>query len=79
MQQNEVGEVQGAAAAAAAVVVVIDRQNTRSINGFFSRTAWVSRHHRGETNLDFDEARDDGMAAASAGPYTNHLHLAADR
>ena len=29
--------------------------------------------------LDFNEARDDGVALASAGPYTNHLHLAADR
>jgi len=28
--------------------------------------------------LDCDEARDDGMAAASAGPYANHLHFAPD-
>jgi len=28
--------------------------------------------------LDFNEARDDGMAVASAGPYANHLHLTAD-
>jgi len=28
---------------------------------------------------DFNEARDDGVAVASAGPYANHLHLAADR
>jgi len=26
-------------------------------------------------NLDFDEARDDGVALASAGPYANHLQL----
>jgi len=31
------------------------------------------------TNLDFNEARDDGVAVASAGPYANHLHLDADR
>ena len=29
--------------------------------------------------LDCNEARDDGVAVASAGPYANHLHLAADR
>jgi len=28
--------------------------------------------------LDFDEARDDGVAVASAGPYANRLHLAPD-
>jgi len=27
------------------------------------------------TNLDFNEARDDGVAVASAGPYANDLHL----
>ena len=27
----------------------------------------------------FNEARDDGVAVASAGPYANHLQLAADR
>jgi len=26
-----------------------------------------------------NEARDDGMAVASAGPHANHLHLAPDR
>jgi len=31
-----------------------------------------------KTILDFTGARDDGVAAASAGPYTNHLHLAPD-
>jgi len=29
-----------------------------------------------KTNLNFNETRD---VVASAGPYTNHLHLAADR
>jgi len=29
--------------------------------------------------LDFNEARDDGVAVASAGLYANHLHLALDR
>jgi len=27
------------------------------------------------TILAFNEARDDGVAVASAGPYANHLHL----
>ena len=31
------------------------------------------------TILDFNKARDDGVAAALAGPYANHLHLAPDR
>jgi len=30
------------------------------------------------TILDFTEARDDGVAVASAGPYADHLHLAPD-
>jgi len=29
--------------------------------------------------VDFNEARDDRVAVASAGPYANHLCLAADR
>jgi len=28
--------------------------------------------------LDFDEARNDGVAVASAGPYANHLQLDLD-
>jgi len=29
--------------------------------------------------VNFNEAGDDGVAIASAGLYTNHLHLASDR
>jgi len=29
----------------------------------------VSQHRKDQTNLDFNEARDDGVAVASAGPY----------
>jgi len=50
-----------------------------SFNGLFSRTAWVSHHQKGKTILDVNEARDDGVAVSSAGPYTNHLYLTADR
>jgi len=32
-----------------------------------------------EKHLDFNEARDDRVAVASAGPYANYLHLAPDR
>jgi len=47
-------------------------------NGLFSSTTWVSQHQKGETILYFNEARDDGVAVASAGPYANHLHLTPD-
>ena len=48
-------------------------------NGLFSRTTWESRHEKGKTILDFNEARDDGVAVALVGTYANHLHLAPDR
>jgi len=50
-----------------------------SFNGLFSRTTWVSWYHNDKTILDFNEARDNGVTVASAGPYANHLHLAPDR
>jgi len=34
---------------------------------------------KGKTILGFNEARDDGVAVTSAGPYANHLHFAPDR
>ena len=51
---------------------------TPSYQPFF-RTTWVSWHQKGRTILDFNEATDDGVAVASAGPYANHLHLTPDR
>jgi len=51
----------------------------RLFNGLFTRTTWVSRHQKGYTNQDYNEARDDGMAVASSGPYANHLYLTPDR
>jgi len=48
-------------------------------NGLFSRTTWVSRHQKGYTNLDYNEATDDWVPVASAGPYANHLKLTPDR
>jgi len=38
-------------------------------------TTWVSRHQKGKPFCILMEARDDGVAAASAGPYANHSHL----
>jgi len=32
-----------------------------------------------DKHLDFNTARDDRVAVASAGPYTNHMHLVPDR
>jgi len=46
-------------------------------NGLFSRTTWVNWRQKSITILDFDEAGDDGVAVAVAGPYANHLHLTA--
>ena len=54
-------------------------KHKRSFNSLLSRSDWVSRHQKDKTNLDFNEATDDGVAVASAGQYANHLHLAADR
>jgi len=52
--------------------------NTR-ITAFFQYN--LDKHagaKRVKNNLDFNEARDDGVAVASAGPYAYHLHLAPD-
>jgi len=48
-------------------------------NGLFSRTTWVSWHQKGKTLWILWEQEMMGVAVASAGPYANHLHLAADR
>jgi len=53
-------------------------QSDTPCNGLFSRRTWVSRHQKGKTNLEFNEARDDGVTVASAGPHANHLHVASD-
>jgi len=47
-------------------------------NGLFSRTTWVIWHQKGRIIQDFNEAIDDGVTVASAGPYAN-LHLASGR
>ena len=52
---------------------------TTPISCLFSMTTLVSRHQTGRTILGFNEARDDGVAVASAGPCVNHLYFAPDR
>jgi len=55
-------------------------QDTKLLNLFsdlFSRTTWISHYQKGRTILNFNEARDDGVALASAGLYANHLNFAA--
>jgi len=39
----------------------------------------LSWHWKGRTILDFNEAKDDGVTVASAGPYANLVHIAPDR
>jgi len=45
-----------------------NNNNNNPFNGPFSRTIWVTWYQKGRTILDFNEARDDGMAVTSAGP-----------
>jgi len=39
-------------------------------NGLFSWTTWVSRYQKGNTSLDFNEARDDGVWGGSGISWT---------
>jgi len=55
---------------------LIDRH---PFNGLFARTTGVSRSPERLNYLDFNEARNDGVRVASAGPCANHLCLAPDR
>jgi len=41
------------------------------VNGLFSGTTWLSWYEKDRTILDFNEARDNGVTVASAGPYAN--------
>ena len=44
-----------------------------------SMTACISQYQKSRNILDFNEARDDGVAVASAGPYANDVHISPDR
>jgi len=59
--------------------VVFTSPHKHPFNGLFPRTTWVSRYQKNKTILDFNKVRDDEVAVASVGRYTNHLHLAPDR
>jgi len=41
-------------------------------------TIWVSQQQKIRSILEFNEARYDGVAVASTGPYANHLHHTPD-
>jgi len=62
-------------------IQVTDNDNhllLQPFNGLFSRTTWVSRYQKGETNLDFTGARDSELQWRQLGHYAS-LHLAPDR
>jgi len=44
----------------------IEQQQQHPFNGLFSTETLVSRYQKGRTIPDFNKARDDGMAVASA-------------
>jgi len=70
-------EVKNCSSAFGTIYQQINKHNTCSTAS--SRTTWTSRHQGGKAILDFNEARDDWVAVASAGPYANHLLLGPDR
>jgi len=47
---------------------VISQTDRHPFNGLFSRTIWESEYQKGKNKLDFNEARDDEVAVALAGP-----------
>jgi len=48
------------------------------LTAFFNRTNRVSHYQKERNILDFTEARDDGVAVASAGPHANYLYFTPD-
>jgi len=62
-----------------AVTLRTKQTSKHSFNGVFASTTWLSQPYKGKTILDFDGTSADGVAAAPAGPYANHSHLASDR
>jgi len=56
------------------------RQSTSLLlHPFFQDNQGKPAPERYRTVLDFNEARDDRVAVALAGPYANHLHLSPGR
>ena len=52
--------------------------HTHMFNNPFSGSAWVSRYQKGQTSLDFTEARDSEWQWHQLGQYAS-LHLVAER
>ena len=61
------------------IITILPKTDRHPFYGLFSRTPWISRHQKSKTNLDCNEARDDRVAVASAGPYASHMQLNPDR
>jgi len=59
-------------------VLPVTKPDRHPFNSLFSWKTWVNWQQTGYTNLGLNEARDDGVAVASAGRYANHLYLAPD-
>jgi len=50
------------------LLALVVKRERDPFNGLFSRTTCVSWYQKGKTILDFNEARDDEVAVAPAGP-----------
>jgi len=48
--------------------------HTHTFNGLFSTIIWVSRHQKGSTNLDFNEAI-DGVAVSCSLLSLDHMQI----
>jgi len=57
------------------LIGLIHRQKGTRLTDSFSQTTWVSWHLKGKTILNFNEATNDGVSVASAGPYANRLQF----
>jgi len=61
------------------VLITLRRHtHTHTFNNPFSGTAWVSQYQKGQTSLDFTEARDSEWQWHQLGQYAS-LHLVAER
>jgi len=56
----------------------INNNNNNQFNGPLSRTTWVSRYQKGQTNLDFSEARDSEWQWHQLGHMQVCISLQAD-
>ena len=47
-----------------------NKHSLHPFTGLFSRTTWVSRHQKGKTSLDLNEAKDDGVLGCTGISWT---------